>query len=155
MKNILVTMWPWDEMRPLNFQNIFQHLFSLTSLKVINPEEDNCKVCWKGNQSTLDATQFENLICKSLRTRIWKLFEVLKWIYFNWNVECSYHYHSVLTNSKEEDWHQILWCAGTKIWKDLIWNKEFTNNDAEIGTRRIGGCKNRNQQQRIGIYSIS
>jgi hypothetical protein len=49
----------------------------------------------------------------------------------------------------------MLRCAGAKIWKDLIWNKEFGNNAAGIGIRRIGGCKNKDQQQRIGIYSMS
>jgi hypothetical protein len=47
--------------------------------------------------------------------------------------------------SKEEDWSQILRCAGTKIWKGVIWNKGFRNNDAETGIRRIGGCKNKDQ----------
>lgn len=67
------------------------YLFSLTFLKVINPGHDNCKVCWKWKHSTLDATQFKKLNsyirlqCKLLMTRIWKLFEVLKWIYFSWN----------------------------------------------------------------------
>jgi hypothetical protein len=58
MKNVLASMWSRDELGPLDCQNNF---FSLTSLKVINPEDDNCKVCRKGKHSTLDATQFQKL----------------------------------------------------------------------------------------------
>lgn len=47
--------------------------------------------------------------------------------------------------SKEEDWHHVLRCEGTTIWRDEIFNNRFRNLDGEIGIRSIVECKNEEQ----------
>jgi hypothetical protein len=48
-----------------------------------------------------------------------------------------------------------LRCEGTKIWRREISNKRFQNIDAEIDIRRIKGCQNKEEWQKIGIYIIN
>jgi hypothetical protein len=44
-----------------------------------------------------------------------------------------------------------LRCEETKIWRDQILEKELRNVYAEIGMRRIVGCKKKEQWQKIGV----
>jgi hypothetical protein len=43
---------------------------------------------------------------------------------------------------------------GTKIWRDEILGKRYGNIDVEMGIRRIVGCENKEQWQKIGTQII-